>query len=180
MEKIKQSFEYYTERFYPYILGAVVVLVTKKLDINLLESNGLPNALDAVISMSTLIIGFLGTLIPIIIGLKSESEFVKKILENDENRLFQSYMRSTVLFGIVLILITIVLYFNDSISNEWLRDNIFHIWVGGLIIFSAQTYRSMSFSLQLIFKSGSKVPQNPETIIPEDTESEKEYKMRKK
>lgn len=175
MNSGKEFALYLLERGYPLIIALATSLVAKVFKINYIDSDGLESALDAVITMSSLIIGFMGTLIPIIIGLKSESEFVRYVFRNDHKNLFFKYIKATISSGIWLIAATVILYFENDIKGV-LHKNMFYIWIFLLIYFMLRTYRSMSNTLKLIFDSGKSITNNPDDIVPELTVAEIEYK----
>ncbi len=163
---------YWGERFYPYFIAIVVYIFTEKYNINYISSENIQDALDSIMNMTSLILGFGGALIPIVIGLKGESEFIRRILDN--NKLFFKYFREMIMGGLLLIAITISIYFVNDIDNEFLYNHAFKVWISMIVVFIMQTYRSIMAMLKMIFYSGRTIQQNPEDIIPAESELERE------
>lgn len=146
--------KYYIERVYPYVFSGVITLACIIYKINFVNSCNLTAALDACNTVVALIIGFLGAILPVILGMKNESKIVKYIFENDKNKLFLKYIKATIFVGLVTLLISISLYFSKDIveypnASYWA----FYIWVYLLICFILLTYRSLKNMLDLVFLS---------------------------
>lgn len=150
MEKLK----YLYERIYPYLIPAIVTCLFIRYEVNFVHSESLNSALDACNTVIALIIGFLGAILPVILGMKNESKIVKYIFESDKNRLFLKYIKATIFSGLVTLLITISLYFiNDIIEFPKIQTWGFYIWEYMLLNFVLLTYRSLRSMLDLIFIS---------------------------
>lgn len=108
--------KYYAERIFPYMLSLFVVIFMYCTKLNLTDSKNIDAALDGVNTMAALIIGFLGAILPVILGMKNESKFVKYVFERDEKKLFLKYIKTTILFGLLLVVMTISMYFRDIID----------------------------------------------------------------
>lgn len=146
MQKVK----YILERVYPYLVACIIVIIVHSNKINFVLNDKLPNALDGVNTMAALIIGFLGGILPVILGMKNESKFVKYVFEKDTEKLFLKYIKSTIVIGICLVAITISLYFVDDYCGK-IKNIIFYTWIFFIITFLLCTYRSLSNMLNLIF-----------------------------
>lgn len=152
MERVK----YLCERIYPYVIAAIITYLLIRNEINFVYSENLNSALDACNTVIALIIGFLGAILPVILGMKNESKIVKYIFENDKNKLFLKYIKATIFIGLVTLLITISLYFvNDIIEFPIIQIWSFYIWEYMLLSFVLLTYRSLRSMLDLIFISDS-------------------------
>ena len=80
---------YYLERGYPYVLSLIVVVLLWGSKINYINDKHLYDALDSVLTMTGLIVGFFGAIMPVIMGMKKESKFVMRVFQKDTNKLFQ-------------------------------------------------------------------------------------------
>lgn len=168
MENIK----YYFERSYPYIFAGVICIIIKKMNIDFFSGDSLKNALDAVNTIAALIIGFLGAILPVILGMKNESKLVKYVFENDKKRLFLKYIKSNVIIGLLLVFFTVSLYFENKYT--WLRRKVlFDIWVFILCAFLLGTYRSLSNMLNLIFSTDDDFKTNGFVNNKEKTQEER-------
>lgn len=58
------------EMLYPYVLSVVIFVLFKFVKNSLYQSKNINDALDAVITVSSLIIGFLGAVLPVIMSMK--------------------------------------------------------------------------------------------------------------
>lgn len=59
------------EMLYPYVLSVVIFVLFKFVKNSLYQSKNINDALDAVITVSSLIIGFLGAVLPVIMSMKN-------------------------------------------------------------------------------------------------------------
>ncbi|MBU9738551.1 hypothetical protein [Diplocloster agilis] len=146
-----EIFKYYIERCYPHIMSLIVVFVLYKMGINFINNTNFNSALDSVNTIAALIIGFLGAILPVILGMKNESKFVKYVFEKDERKLFLKYIKITISVGLTLVFITVVLYFKEEITNLKIKNVLFYLWTYLGISFLLCTYRSLSNMLNLIF-----------------------------
>lgn len=146
--------KYYAERIFPYMLSLFVVIFMYCTKLNLIDSKNIDAALDGVNTMAALIIGFLGAILPVILGMKNESKFVKYVFERDEKKLFLKYIKTTILFGLLLVVMTISMYFRDII-DVGIIEKLFYLWSYLVVLFLACTYRSLSNMLNLIFSNDS-------------------------
>lgn len=80
INKIKKNIEL----FYPYILPIGITVPIALIHTNFLESENLNSALEAIITVSSLIIGFLGAILPVIMSMKNDSKIVKYVFEKDK------------------------------------------------------------------------------------------------
>lgn len=140
------------ERGYPYILGAVAVLVCLVFDFNIRTSNNFKEVLNGLITLGSIIIGFLGAILPAILSLKNESKFVKYVFEYDTKKLFAKYLKTTIFFGLSDILISLVMYVTNSLPLK-ARDGFYYLWIFITVTFIVATYRSMSHMTTLVFST---------------------------
>lgn len=175
---MKKKSKYYFERLFPYVISLIVVLGMKKFKICFVENSNLNNALDGVATATTLIIGFLGTMLPVILGMKNESKFVKYVFEKDDKRLFLKYIKSTLLSALSLLCMTILMYFHTDFVVS-LKKALFYVWTYLLFTFLLCTYRSLSNMLNLIFSKDSDL-KNGRYVnnTREKTEDEKELEKK--
>lgn len=149
MENVK----YYWERSYPYIFSIIICFVMYKEKMNFMENDYMNDAIDSVNTITSLIIGFLGAILPVILGMKNESKFVQYVFENDKNRLFLKYIRENILVGLFLLFISVVLYFRKEEAMQAYIYYGFYIWSTSIVLFLFATYRCLTNMLNLIFSS---------------------------
>ena len=171
MEKLK----YYFERSYPYIISATMFILLWKYKINFISNRNFNDAIDGISTISSLIIGFLGAVLPVILGMKNESKFVKYVFENDTNKLFLKYIRENIIFGLMTLLISFMLYFKDELFFINIKVYIFYFWLSLIVLFLLLTYRCLSKMLTLIFSSDNELIGNN---LYTESESEKNERQK--
>lgn len=149
MEKLK----YYFERGYPYIISVITFMLLYRYKINFMFNPNFNDAIDGISTIGSLIVGFLGAILPVILGMKNESKFVKYVFENDINKLFLKYLKEDIIFGLLTLFISFVLYFRDEAVFTTIKAYIFYFWTALIILFLLLTYRCLSKMLSLIFSS---------------------------
>ena len=167
---MKETIKYYCERLYPYVVSFVFTyfFVYKKIDI--IHNKNMNSALDGVNTFAALIIGFLG------------AKIVKYVFEKDEKKLFLKYIKSTIKIGLVLVCVTIGLYFRKSFSDATI-SKIICLWLFLLGSFVLCTYRCLSNMLNLIFSRDSDLENatisgNSTVKTKQEMELEKKYKTK--
>lgn len=146
------NWKYYYERFSPYVVSFVVVLILYKKNINFIENVNMDNALDGVNTLGALIIGFLGAILPVILGMKNESKMVKYVFEKDSEKLFLKYIKTTLAIGIITVFVTTLMYFRDDFNVE-MKKIIFYVWTFCVLLFLLLTYRCLVNMLELVFSN---------------------------
>lgn len=151
---MKETMKYYCERLYPYVVSFVItcLFIAKKIDI--IHNKNMNSALDGVNTFAALIIGFLGAMLPVVLGMKNESKIVKYVFEKDVRKLFLKYIKSTIKVGLILVCVTIGLYFRNSFSDKTI-SKVVYLWFFLLGVFVLCTYRCLSNMLNLIFSRDS-------------------------
>ena len=151
---MKETMKYYCERMYPYVVSFAItcLFISKKIDI--IHNKNMNSALDGVNTFAALIIGFLGAMLPVVLGMKNESKIVKYVFEKDVRKLFLKYIKSTIKVGLILVCVTIGLYFRNSFSDKTIFK-VVYLWFFLLGVFVLCTYRCLSNMLNLIFSRDS-------------------------
>ena len=170
MERIR----YYRERSYPYLISIIVFILLYKYKINFISNRNFNDAIDGISTISSLIIGFLGAILPVILGMKNESKFVKYVFENDTNKLFLKYIKENIVFGLLTLFVSFMLYFKEEIIFQNVKCYLFYFWSSLIILFLILTYRCLSKMLRLIFSSDN------ELVDQLYSESEDERRERKR
>lgn len=178
---MKETRKYFCERSYPYIVSIIItgLFICKKIDI--IHNEDMNSALDGVNTFAALIIGFLGAMLPVVLAMKNESKFVKYVFEKDEKKLFLKYIKTTIQIGLILVCVTISLYFRKSFLDTTV-SKIIYVWIFFLALFVLCTYRCLSNMLNLIFSRDSDLNDNMRkgnsTIkTEEEKELEEKYKI---
>ncbi len=171
MEKLR----YYFERGYPYVISVIVFALLYRYKINFISNGNFNDAIDGISTIASLIVGFLGAILPVILGMKNESKFVKYVFENDINKLFLKYIKEDIAFGLLTLFVSVALYFKDETIFGKINVYIFYLWTSLIVLFLLLTYRCLSKMLTLIFSSDNEL-----VIENLYSESEEEKSERKK
>lgn len=164
------------EMIYPYILSLLPAVGIEFTGLSLVSSNNLNDALEAVITVSSLIIGFIGAVLPVIMSMKNDSKIVRYVFEKDKDKLFLKYIKQTILVGVLLILLAVSIYFRDQFVGSKYERWCIGVLSYTLAAFLLCTYRSLSNMLNLIFLNDSELKKDE--IFGKKTEQEKEFEKK--
>lgn len=145
------------ERFWPFVLSSAVLVLMIVFRINFVDGSELGTALDGIITIAALIVGFFGAILPVIIGMKNGSKFARYVFERDKHKLFLKYIRATLLCGVILIGVSVLLYFKNDFTIKHADDALFYIESWLFISFLACTYRSVNHMLRLVFATDAEL-----------------------
>ncbi|HDK7140064.1 TPA: hypothetical protein PTV74_003944 [Clostridium botulinum] len=154
MDKRKKfiiKFKYFIERLYPYLISIGIISLIISFNLDFLSDKNFNNVLDGVINLVSIIIGFMGAMMPIILSMKNESKFVKYVFEKDTEELFKKYLKVTIKVGIINAGLTLLMYLKDSIVNIFMKYALYYAWMFSIILFLFLTMRSMSYMITLFF-----------------------------
>lgn len=153
--KRKYTVGYILERAYPYIIAFITMIFCWKTEFIIMRDNGYTDLIDGLVTLDSIIIGFLGAIMPVVLSMKNESKFVKYVFEKDTDNLFRKYLKITVLLGIVNVVTSLAMYVRATIPEKW-QISFYYLWMFITIAFLATTYRSMSHMITLIFMVSAK------------------------
>lgn len=161
------------ERTYPFLIPIPIIAVLMRAGVNFIGSVNLNGALEAIITVSSLIIGFLGAVLPVIMSMKNDSKIVQYVFERDKDKLFLKYIKETLLTGILVISVAVIVYFRDQYQNTiWYKNAIFPLTYI-LMAFLLCTYRCLDNMLNLIFASDKSL--RAEDKFKEKSDREKNF-----
>lgn len=164
---------YIWERIYPHVIAISFVIILKKAAINPINSNKIDSLIDGIITLDSIIIGFMGAIIPVILSMKNESKLVKYVFDRDKDGLFKKYISETIAYGLADICISLSVYIRDILINVHIMKWIKILFVYTFILFIVATYRSMSCMLKLIFTQDSLI----EDSVSNKLDNEKSSKL---
>ena len=102
------------ERIYPILIALILTPIAMYYDINYICNENINDALNGILTITTLIIGFWGTVFPLVLNAKNDSDVVKTVFDKDKKGLYSEYMKTMLLSGVILIMVTLSVYFRDS------------------------------------------------------------------
>lgn len=81
----------------------------------------------------------------------SETKLVKYVFERDKDKLFLKYIKQTLIVGVLVIIVSVTVYFRDQYKDTWYEKWNISILAYMLSCFLLCTYRCFSNMLNLIF-----------------------------
>lgn len=141
------------EKWYPYVVALLLVVGISRLKSDFLISENTNDALTAIITVDSLVIGFIGAILPVIMSMKNDSEFVKYVFKKDKDKLFLRYIKQTLFIGIILIVVAITLYFRDQYIGSYYYKLSIKLCTYFLVCFLLCTYRCLNNILNLVFSN---------------------------
>ena len=83
--------------------------------------------------------------------MKNDSKLVKYVFERDKDKLFLKYIKQTLIVGVLVIIVSVTVYFRDQYKGTWYEKWNIPILAYILSCFLLCTYRCFSNMLNLIF-----------------------------
>lgn len=171
--------KYYIERGYPYMLATLASIILQRVT-GVMSNNNFEDLLGGLVTLDSIVIGFFGAIMPVILSMKNESKFVKYVFENDTEGLFIKYLKITIFSGLFSAGFSLALYLRDSFVHLFVKNSLYTGWIFFTVLFLATTYRSLSYMILLVFsKDDCKFNENSEekrTKTKEELEMEEKYK----
>jgi len=145
----------YWEKYYPLILS---IMFTSFLflffDISSLPTN-FEKILDVVITFVSIILGFLGVLMSILLTLR-DTKLLEEIFKKIDQNLFKGYFSKSIIDGFLLVILSLLFFFptlTSKISSFNTKVNfLLLIWIFSLLYFIISSYRIIDIMMVLIFK----------------------------
>ena len=145
---------------YPLLLSIVATtafawtFIRQKFTI--LTMHNLPDALGAIITFTSIILGFVGVLLTSIVSIKKESEFVQYFFDNADKKYFCSVVSGNIFSGALLALVSVFMYFAES--SNLIGLSLQFAWIFLIFYFVLTTFRLMRWLLTLLCCSNDKKP----------------------
>lgn len=148
---------YWIERLYPLILSGALTFVLNKINIDPFQSKNINEVVNGIVTLESIIIGFIGAIIPVILSMKNESKLVQYVFAKDEDGLFKKYLSSTIAVGLMDVCVSLLVYLRDIILTEKAMFALRICFIYFFFLFMFCTFRSMSCMLKLIFANDTKL-----------------------
>lgn len=136
------------EKYWPYILAAAVVILCARLKISRFHIPHFPEMLNSFISMSSIIIGFLATMVSVLIAAVGKST-MRRIEKNNSTELLTNYINVAIVSGLLAALYSVIFnaFLDDYDSIYWY---LFLLLVFIIILFLSATYRIINYLLLIL------------------------------
>lgn len=179
-EKQIKDLSFLIEKWYPFTISFIMVVFYVIIR-PFLVGDDLDNILNAVISFTSILLGFIGVLITLIFSLLNLT-IVGNIFECEFRRnLMYIYFKRCIQSGFALITFTILLYFRKTINHYIKSINVIEIlkaiWVFLTPYFTISSYRIITLVLQASFIPKQEDKDNCEDTKSDHTELRNKYKI---
>ncbi|MEN6349352.1 MAG: hypothetical protein ABFD08_08165 [Syntrophomonas sp.] len=146
--KEKRSLSYYFEKFAPGALAGICLVAFACSEYNLLTNTNFLEVLRATISVSAVLVGFMATMIAILIS-NISTETISYIKDNDHISLLNSYFHSALLSGFVLAIGSTICIFSKNMTGIKALV-ISDLWVGASSFFVFSSFRVIFIMLAIL------------------------------
>lgn len=142
---------------YPLVLSGILTFFLMKIKINPFQSENINEVVNGIVTLDSIIIGFIGAIIPVVLSMKNESKLVQYVFAKDKDGLFKKYLYSTIAVGLIDVCVSLLVYLRDIIFSEKAIFVLRALFIFFFILFMLCTFRSMSCMLKLIFSNDAKM-----------------------
>lgn len=148
---------YWLERIYPYVGAGIVAIMFCIFKFDPLKSDNINEIIDGIVTLDSIIIGFIGAIIPVILSMKNESKLVRYVFDRDKDNLFRKYLSSTICVGLVDVSVSLAVYMRDIIDSKLGIPCLRFLFIFCFVLFLLCTYRSMACMLKLLFSDDKQI-----------------------
>lgn len=161
---------------YPWAISIfiIIILLTIPFDISHKVKN-FSNVLESVVIFSSIIVGFLGALLGILITIKN-SKIIKEIDDNNEMRTVRYFFNESLILGFVVILLSIAFQVLKDYEYDFVQYY-FYVWFTITGVFALSSFRIIQLLMNIFFKSND-TNERPESNTSEIDAIQRE-KMKK-
>lgn len=158
------------EKYYPLLISILIsTLIVIKVEVASI-SDELKHILEAAITFSSIIIGFLAAMLGIIFSIK-DTELMNLILHYDDTKdTFVNYFRKSIISGFTTVIISALLFLGNQIPNiELMQINFeikmlkfsFVLWVFILTYFILSSFRIIDILMIIILDKSNATYKEP-------------------
>lgn len=156
---------YIWERVYPHAIALCSAIFLKRISFDPLVSKEIGALAEGIVTLDSIIIGFMGAVIPVILSMKNESKLVRYVFDRDKDGLFKKYISETIAYGLLDVCISLTVYLRDLVMNKYVLNVMGFLFIYCFILFITSTYRGMSCMLKLIFSDDHKIEKNVSNVL---------------
>lgn len=140
----------YLEEYGPIVFSLIITFLCVCFKITRFHINNFTNILNSLISMISIILGFLATMISILIAAVSRRT-MKRIEQHNATSILTSYINVTIVSGLLSSVISVA-YNTFLEQHENIYWYMFLVWVFIVSLFLSSTYRILYLLLNLLNK----------------------------
>jgi len=168
------------ERGYPYLAAIIAAVVLQRVADGVMCDDNFGEVLNGLVTFDSIVIGFFGAIIPVVLSMKNESKVVKYLFENDREGLFSKYLKITIFSGISSAVLSLALHVRNCFIHLFVKDVLYTLWVFFTVLFLFSTYRSLSYMILLMFSKDDSGEEGKKTTSREKTKLEKDLEEKYK
>lgn len=174
------------ERYNPIILGFLAVGITWFFKLKP-SIAGFEKVLDGVITFSSIVIGFLGALLAIILSISKSNviqHLYKHVHHTKGKNYFYNYFQEAIIVGFIVVISSIFMYvFRKMTTLPWYGHMTFYIWIFSTAFFLAAAFRIINILMLTLFVESQKSHQEEykqkSILSPEELENLKRQATKK-
>lgn len=157
---------------YPLGISVFLVFLLKLIGFDN-SAHNFDKVLDAAVTFSSIVVGFLAALLGILVSIRN-ADIVKAIFEEKEHVTLKHYFNETFILGFLVIIFSSILYVLINEETNLVKV-VFFGWNTFTFWFVISTYRIVSILMTVFFKSND-TNKRPESNTVEDNEKREELK----
>lgn len=122
----------------------------------IIKSCHLTDALTGVLTFATLMIGFLGVLLPAVVSMRKDSDLISNFFKVVSPKRFSAFIRSNIIASLALNICSIIMFFSkDMINTNHIHFAFLTGWLTILsaIYFIVTTYSVLNTLLRLLIEN---------------------------
>lgn len=135
---------------FPWLIPLIIILVTLPLDFTYKIKN-FDGVLNSVITFSSIIVGFLGALLGILITIKN-TRIIKEIKDNNEMNTLRYYFNEALILGFIVVIMSIIFQVLKDYHFAFVLY-FFYIWFVFSAAFTLSSFRIIKLLMKTFFKS---------------------------
>lgn len=173
--------EFSFEVVYPQIFSLIITIILFFiLDYDLLYKE-YDNLLNGTITFASIVIGFLGALLGILLSIK-DAEIVQEVFSDTKKEYLVMYFKHSLITGTIFIILSCILYYGEHMTDTLIiksisLDQILILsWFFIFTFFILSSYRIISIMMRIVFKS----PQSGKKPHMESVEQDIEERLKEK
>ncbi|MFC0525789.1 hypothetical protein ACFFGV_19610 [Pontibacillus salicampi] len=137
------------EKFYPLVIATLFTIVFYFQNITIKEIEKFDSVLNGVITISSIIIAFMGTMVSILITLMNTS-VMQAIKDYQEGNKLSSFISRPIICGLLLSIYCLSLYVWGDTSNDKLSEFFFLLFIFLLSYFVSASFRIYFISISIL------------------------------
>jgi len=154
----------------PLLIAVLALLISIWFDFTYTVKN-FENVLDGSITFSSIIVGFLGALLGILVSIK-DSEIVKAIFATTEKYTLKYYFYETFIIGVLVVLLSCTMHVVREYHSV-LTLGLFYAWMLFTVWFLPSSFRIISVLMSVFFKANNSSGRPEGNKITDNDEREK-------